>query len=58
MIRRIAPYSLRGFLYYQGEEDVQRYADYSDMMLMLVKQWRMDWNDDSKCRHDLSGRLR
>lgn len=45
MIRRIAPYSLRGFLYYQGEEDVQRYADYSDMMLMLVKQWRMDWND-------------
>ena len=45
MIRRIAPYSLRGFLYYQGEEDVQRYADYSDMMQMLVKQWRMDWND-------------
>ena len=45
MIRRIAPYSLRGFLYYQGEENVQRYADYSDMMLMLVKQWRMDWND-------------
>ena len=24
---------------------MQRYADYSDMMQMLVKQWRMDWND-------------
>ena len=45
MILRIAPYTLRGFLYYQGEEDVSRYAGYSDMLNALVKQWRMDWND-------------
>ena len=45
MIQRVAPYTLRGFLYYQGEEDVSRYEGYSDMMIALVKQWRMDWND-------------
>lgn len=45
MILRIAPYTLCGFLYYQGEEDVSRHASYSDMLTALVKQWRMDWND-------------
>ncbi len=45
MISPIAPYTLRGFLYYQGEEDVQRYACYSDLMQLLVKQWRRDWDD-------------
>lgn len=45
MMQRVAPYTLRGFLYYQGEEDVSRYEGYSDMMIALVKQWRMDWND-------------
>lgn len=44
-MQRVAPYTLRGFLYYQGEEDVSRYEGYSDMMIALVKQWRMDWND-------------
>ena len=41
MMQRVAPYTLRGFLYYQGEEDVVRYEGYSDMMIALVKQWRM-----------------
>lgn len=45
MIRTVAPYTLRGFLYYQGEEDVQRYSCYCDMMQLLVQQWRRDWND-------------
>lgn len=45
MIQTIAPYTLRGFLYYQGEEDVQRYSCYCDLMQLLVQQWRYDWND-------------
>lgn len=45
MILRIAPYTICGFLYYQGEEDVSRHASYSDMLTALVKQWRIDWND-------------
>jgi sialate O-acetylesterase len=46
MIRRAAPYSLKGFLYYQGEEDDLRAADYREMMYYLVEQWRGDWHDD------------
>ena len=47
MIRRIAPYALKGFLYYQGEEDEGRAADYCDMMYYLTDQWRSDWGDNS-----------
>lgn len=45
MVRRVAPFSLQGVLYYQGEEDVVRYAGYCDLLTILVKQWRDDWND-------------
>jgi sialate O-acetylesterase len=47
MIRRVAPFALKGFLYYQGEEDaVLRYDDYAEMMYYLIDQWRTDWYDD------------
>jgi sialate O-acetylesterase len=47
MIRRVAPYALKGFLYYQGEEDESRAEDYADLMYSLIDQWRSDWNDDT-----------
>jgi len=47
MIRRTAPFTMKGFIYYQGEEDDLRAADYREMMYYLVKQWRCDWNDNS-----------
>jgi len=46
-IRRVAPFTIKGFLYYQGEEDDLRAADYREMMYYLVRQWRADWADDS-----------
>ena len=46
MIRRVAPFALKGFLYYQGEEDDLRAADYGEMMCYLIDQWRADWRDD------------
>lgn len=46
MLRRVCPYGLRGFLYYQGEEDIEHYATYADMMIYLIDQWRTDWQDD------------
>jgi len=46
-IRRVAPFALKGFLYYQGEEDDQRAADYREMMYYLVQQWRSDWMDEN-----------
>jgi sialate O-acetylesterase len=45
-IKRIAPYTIKGFLYYQGEEDELRAADYYEMMYYLIDQWRGDWGDD------------
>jgi sialate O-acetylesterase len=44
-IIRAAPFALRGFLYYQGEEDELRAADYREMMYYLVSQWRSDWGE-------------
>jgi sialate O-acetylesterase len=47
MIRRVAPYGLKGFLYYQGEEDESRAKDYGDLMYYLIDQWRTDWGNDA-----------
>jgi sialate O-acetylesterase len=46
MIRRVSPFALKGFLYYQGEEDYTRASDYGEMMCYLIDQWRTDWHDD------------
>jgi len=46
-ILRTAPFAIKGFIYYQGEEDDQRAADYRQMMYFLVQQWRSDWKDES-----------
>lgn len=46
MIRRIAPYTLAGFLYYQGEQDDQKPKSYYNLLTRLIRQWREDWNDD------------
>jgi len=45
MILRAAPFAIKGFLYYQGEEDDLRAADYREMMYYLVRQWRSDWGE-------------
>lgn len=45
MLSRVSPYALRGFIYYQGEEDAVRYSTYDEMMVSLIEQWRTDWND-------------
>lgn len=46
MISRVCPYTIRGFLYYQGEEDQARCEDYGEMMCYLIANWREDWEDD------------
>ncbi len=47
MLSRVAPLALKGFLYYQGEEDWSRSEDYYDWMCALIGQWREDFKDDS-----------
>jgi sialate O-acetylesterase len=47
MIAPLVNYSLRGFLWYQGESNVPRYSTYADKMVALIKFWRTLWADDN-----------
>lgn len=45
MLERVIPYTLRGFLYYQGESDDHRPAMYEKLLTRMIRQWREDWED-------------
>ena len=49
MLLRVAPVSLRGFLYYQGETDsaVDRAPGYAALFSALIAQWRAVFDDPS-----------
>jgi sialate O-acetylesterase len=47
MIAPLVNYSLRGFIWYQGESNVPRYSTYADKMVALIKFWRILWADDN-----------
>ncbi len=40
MVKRVAPYTLTGFLYYQGEEDTRHPGLYRPLMTALIAFWR------------------
>ncbi len=47
MVERVAPYTIRGFIYYQGEED-WKYSDiYSRFNSLVIKQWRACFEDNN-----------
>lgn len=47
MIAPLVNYSVRGFVWYQGESNVPRYSTYADKMVTLIKFWRKLWNNDN-----------
>jgi sialate O-acetylesterase len=47
MIAPLVNFSLRGFIWYQGESNVPRYSTYSDKMVALIKFWRTLWANDN-----------
>ena len=46
MLQRVCPYSLRGFLYYQGESDDHKPRMYYKLFTRLIRQWREDFLDE------------
>ena len=48
MLSRVKPYALRGFWYYQGEQDEEWPEDYYALLTNLIHRWRQDWEDDKK----------
>ncbi|MGN0675648.1 MAG: sialate O-acetylesterase [Oscillospiraceae bacterium] len=47
MLNRVCPYTLAGFIYYQGESDDHKPNIYYKLFKLLIEQWRSDWEDDS-----------
>ncbi len=47
MLMRVCPYTLKGFIYYQGESDDHRPEMYYKLFRNLIGNWREDWGDNS-----------
>ena len=47
MLQRVCPYTLAGFIYYQGESDDHRPYTYYKLFRALIQLWRDDWGDDT-----------
>lgn len=46
MIAPLQPYALRGVIWYQGESNVARHAEYPDLFRDLIRAWRAQWGQD------------
>lgn len=46
MLLRVCPYSLRGFLYYQGESDDHKPDLYAKLLTELIREWRESWQEE------------
>lgn len=45
MLEKVIPYTIRGFLWYQGESDEDHPEIYSAVMQGLIECWRSRWNE-------------
>ena len=46
MIQPLAPYALRGVIWYQGESNIRDPASYRKLMPLLIRDWRGHWGND------------
>jgi sialate O-acetylesterase len=46
MIRPLAPYAVRGVLWYQGESNSSRAYQYRTLFPALIRDWRATWRQD------------
>jgi len=44
MLRLVTPYSAKGVLWYQGENNASRPQDYAKLLPQIITNWRQDWN--------------
>lgn len=45
MIHPLIGYGIRGAIWYQGEANVDRAAQYADLLPLMIHDWRQRWND-------------
>ncbi|GAB5527953.1 MAG: sialate O-acetylesterase [Roseivirga sp.] len=46
MINPLVPYTIKGAIWYQGESNVGRAAQYERLFPAMIEDWRERWNDD------------
>lgn len=46
MVKRVAPFTMTGVIWYQGESDDHRPEMYYTLLNQMIKNWRDLWNDD------------
>lgn len=46
-IAPIAPYGIKGIIWYQGESNEQRGEEYADLLPALIADWRKTWEADT-----------
>lgn len=42
-IAPLQPYAIKGAIWYQGESNVARSAEYADLLPAMIKDWRQQW---------------
>ncbi|MCM1537764.1 MAG: sialate O-acetylesterase [bacterium] len=45
MVKRIAPYTMRGVIWYQGESDDHKPRLYEKLFTKLIEVWRREWDN-------------
>ena len=45
MINPLIPYAIRGFIWYQGENNVRKPKQYSELLPMMIDDWRTRWQE-------------
>lgn len=45
MIHPIIPYKIKGVIWYQGENNVQRHDEYKKVFTSLISNWRAKWQE-------------
>jgi sialate O-acetylesterase len=46
MVRRLAPYPVRGAIWYQGESDAPRAEVHREVLRAVIASWRNAWDDE------------
>lgn len=47
MIAPVVPYTLRGVIWYQGENNADRPVQYQQLFPALIRSWRRDWRNEA-----------
>ena len=46
MINPLVPYTIKGAIWYQGENNVPRFKEYEQLLPALISDWRNQWSND------------